>query len=54
MSLIGSQIMVACATGVQSPGTAGFARVVVSGDKPGGNCVVIADIEVRDATTNYY
>jgi hypothetical protein len=50
----GSQIMVAYATGGQSLGTAGFARIVVPGDKAGGRFVSnIATIEVRDATTDY-
>ena len=47
----GSQIMVAYATGGQSLGTDGFARIVVPGDKQGGRFVSnIAKIEVRDAT----
>jgi hypothetical protein len=50
----GSQIMVAYATDGQSPGTAGFARIVVPGDKAGGRFVSnIASIEVRDATVDY-
>jgi hypothetical protein len=49
----GSQTMVAYATGGQSLGGAGFARIVVPGDKAGGRFVSnIANIEVRDATTN--
>jgi hypothetical protein len=45
------QIMVAYATGGQSLGTAGFARIVVPGDKQGGRFVSnIANIEVRDPT----
>jgi hypothetical protein len=49
----GSQIMVAYATGGQSLGAAGFARIVVPGDKAGGRFVSnIANIEVRDATKN--
>lgn len=49
----GSQIMVAYATGGKSLGTAGFARIVVPGDKAGGRFVSnIANIEVRDATGN--
>jgi hypothetical protein len=45
-----SQIMVAYATGGQSLGTQGFARIVVPGDKAGGRFVSnIARIEVRDA-----
>jgi hypothetical protein len=48
----GSQIMVAYATGGQSLGNDGFARIVVPGDKAGGRFVSnIAKIEVRDATT---
>jgi hypothetical protein len=47
----GSQIMVAYATGGQSLGSAGFARIVVPGDKAGGRFVSnIARIEVRDPT----
>jgi hypothetical protein len=43
--------MVAYATGGQSLGTDGFARIVVPGDKQGGRFVSnIANIEVRDAT----
>jgi hypothetical protein len=50
----GSQIMVAYATGGQSLGSAGFARIVVPGDKAGGRFVSnIANVEVRDATTDY-
>jgi len=50
----GSQIMVAYATGGQSLGSAGFARIVVPGDKAGGRFVSnITKIEVRDATTHY-
>ncbi|MBV8508322.1 MAG: hypothetical protein JOZ11_21280, partial [Alphaproteobacteria bacterium] len=46
-----SQIMVAYATGGQSLGSAGFARIVVPGDKAGGRFVSnIATIEVRDPT----
>ena len=49
----GSQIMVAYATGGQSLGSEGFARIVVPGDKAGGRFVSnIASIEVRDATTH--
>jgi hypothetical protein len=47
----GSQIMVAYATGGQSLGNDGFARIVVPGDKAGGRFVSnIAKIEIRDAT----
>jgi hypothetical protein len=47
----GSQIMVAYG---QSLGTAGFARIVVPGDKARGRFVSnIANIEVRDATIDY-
>jgi hypothetical protein len=47
----GSQIMVAYATGGQSLGDDGFARIVVLGDKEGGRFVSkIANIEVGDAT----
>jgi hypothetical protein len=47
----GSQIMVAYATGGQSLGDDGFARIVVPGDKAGGRFVSnIAKIEVRDPT----
>jgi len=47
----GSQIMVAYATGGQSLGSAGFARIVVPGDKAGGRFVSNIDsIEVRDPT----
>ncbi len=47
----GSQIMVAYATGGQSLGANGFARIVVPGDKAGGRFVSnIARIEVKDAT----
>ena len=50
----GSQIMVAYATGGQSLGSAGFARIVVPGDKLGGRFVSnIAGIEVGDATTHH-
>ena len=50
----GSQIMVAYATGGQSLGSAGFARIVVPGDKAGGRFVSnIATIEVRDPTLDY-
>jgi hypothetical protein len=50
----GSQIMVAYATGGQPLGNAGFARIVVPGDKAGGRFVSnIAKIEVRDATTHH-
>jgi hypothetical protein len=50
----GSQIMIAYATGGQSLGSAGFARIVVPGDKKGGRFVSnIASIEVRDATIGY-
>lgn len=50
----GSQIMVAYATGGQSLGNAGFARVVVPGDKAGGRFVSnIANIEVRDPTAHH-
>jgi hypothetical protein len=46
----GSQIMVAYATGGQSLGSAGFARIVAPGDKAGGRFVSnIVQIEVRDA-----
>lgn len=49
----GNQIMVAYATGGQSLGSAGFARIVAPGDKAGGRFVSnIATIEVRDATTH--
>jgi hypothetical protein len=49
----GSQIMVAYATGGQSLGDDGFARIVVPGDKAGGRFVSnIASIEVHDATTH--
>jgi hypothetical protein len=45
----GSQILVAYATGGQSLGSDGFARIVVPGDKAGGRFVSnIAKIEVRD------
>ena len=44
----GSQVMVAYATGGQSLGGDGFARIVVPGDKAGGRFVSnIARIEVR-------
>jgi hypothetical protein len=47
----GSQIMVAYATGGQSLGADGFARIVVPGDKQGGRFVSnIAKIEIRDPT----
>ena len=47
----GSQIIVAYATGGKSLGNAGFARIVVPGDKAGGRFVSnIASIEVRDPT----
>jgi len=50
----GSQIMVEYATGGQSLGGAGFARIVVPGDKAGGRFVSnIASIEVRDPTAHY-
>src|ERR1700720_581044 len=46
----GNQIMVAYATGGQSLGSAGFARIVAPGDKAGGRFVSnIIKIEVRDA-----
>jgi len=46
----GSQIMVAYATGGQSLGSAGFARIVAPGDKAGGRFVSnIANIDVEDA-----
>jgi hypothetical protein len=46
----GSQIMVAYATGGQSLGSAGFARIAAPGDKAGGRFVSnIAQIEVGDA-----
>ena len=49
-SVGGSQIMVAYATGGQSLGSAGFARIVVPGDKAGGRFVSnIANIDVEDA-----
>jgi hypothetical protein len=49
----GSQIIVAYATGGQSLGDNGFARIVVPGDKAGGRFVSnIAKIEVRDAPTH--
>jgi hypothetical protein len=45
--------MVAYATGGQSLGSAGFARIVAPGDKAGGRFVSnIASIEVRDPTTH--
>ena len=48
----GSQIMVAYATGGQSLGSAGFARIVVPGDKAGGRFVSnIANIDVEDASS---
>jgi hypothetical protein len=44
--------MIAYATGGQSLGNDGFARIAVPGDKAGGRFVSnIARIEVRDATT---
>jgi hypothetical protein len=47
----GSQIMVAYATRGASLGTAGFARIVVPGDKQGGQFVSnIVEIEVKDPT----
>jgi hypothetical protein len=47
----GNQIMVAYATGGASLGTAGFARIVVPGDKAGGRFVSnIVEIEVKDPT----
>src|SRR5262249_49857999 len=50
----GSQIRVAYAAAGQSLGDAGFARIVVPGDKAGGRFVSnIAKIEVRDATTDH-
>jgi hypothetical protein len=50
----GNQIMVAYATGGQSLGSAGFARIVAPGDKQGGRFVSnIASIEVRDPTTHH-
>jgi hypothetical protein len=50
----GSQIMVAYATGGQSLGADGFARIVVPGDKAGGRFVSnIAKIEVRDPTVHH-
>ena len=50
----GSQIIVAYATGGQSLGDDGFARIVVPGDKAGGRFVSnIATIKVRDATTDH-
>lgn len=46
----GNQIMLAYATGGQSLGSAGFARIVAPGDKAGGRFVSnIIKIEVRDA-----
>ena len=49
----GSQIMVAYATGGQSLGSDGFARIVVPGDKAGGRFVSnIVSIEVRDPTAH--
>jgi hypothetical protein len=48
----GSQILVAYATGGQSLGSAGFARIAVPGDKAGGRFVSnIVKIEVIDAAT---
>ena len=50
----GSQIMVAYATGGQSLGSAGFARIVVPGDKAGGRFVSnIATIQVQDTTVDH-
>jgi hypothetical protein len=50
----GNQIMVAYATGGQSLGNAGFARIVAPGDKAGGRFVSnIAKIEVRDASMGH-
>ena len=50
----GSQIIVAYATGGKSLGSAGFARIVVPGDKAGGRFVSnIASIEVRDPTIHH-
>lgn len=50
----GNQIMVAYATGGQSLGSAGFARIVAPGDKAGGRFVSnIASIEVRDPTVHH-
>ena len=50
----GSQIIVAYATGGQSLGSAGFARIVAPGDKARGRFVSnIASIEVRDPTTHH-
>ena len=50
----GNQIMVAYATGGQSLGSAGFARIVAPSDKAGGRFVSnIASIEVRDPTTHH-
>ena len=49
----GSQIMVAYATGGQSLGSDGFARIVVPSDKAGGRFVSnIVSIEVRDPTAH--
>jgi len=46
----GNQVIVAYATGGQSLGDNGFARIVVPGDKAGGRFVSnIAKIEIRDA-----
>jgi Oxidoreductase molybdopterin binding domain len=48
-----SQIMIAYATGGEPLGSAGFARIVVPGDKAGGRFVSnIASIEVRDPATH--
>jgi Oxidoreductase molybdopterin binding domain len=48
----GSQIMVAYASGGQSLGSDGFARIVVPGDKAGGRFVSnIANIDVEDASS---
>ena len=49
----GGQVMVAYATGGQSLGSDGFARIVVPGDKAGGRFVSnIVSIEVRDPTAH--
>jgi hypothetical protein len=48
----GSQIMVAYESGGQLLGSAGFARIVVPGDKAGGRFVSnIANIDVEDASS---
>jgi hypothetical protein len=48
----GSQIMVAYLSGGQPLGSAGFARIVVPGDKAGGRFVSnIANIDVEDASS---